>query len=141
MEIGEAQELEWDTTVNEASNMVVADGDLYLDAAQGLSGMYREVFTGWPVADAPNKTNWGLFILNGQFPPGTAVIVKARTADSVAQIPPVPYTVYGSFPPEEFPIELGLNGHFMELELSLTAPDAATIPSIDEVTVVAERAP
>jgi len=141
LEIGEGQEFEWDTAANDSTNVLVQGGDLVLDTSGGLSGLYREVFTGWPVADSPNKTNWGLFILDGTFPDGTTVLVKARVADTEAQIAPVPYTVYGSFPPEEFPIELGLNGHVMEIELSLTAPDTSTVPSINEVTIIAEKAP
>lgn len=139
LEISEGEEFVWDTAANPSSNVVVTNGDLFLQTGQA-SGTYSQVFTGWPAALAPNKTNWGLFIVDGDFPDGTTVGVKTRVADTAAGLAAAAWNVYGVFPPEEFPLLLNLNGHFLEVEFSLSS-SSGNIPSINEVTLVAERAP
>ena len=102
----------------------------------GSVGTYRWVQQGWPQSD----TLWDTLIVQASLPPGTAMWVRYRVADSLAVMPNAAWQgPVGPYPAESWPLDLAVTGDVIEIELSLETTNLAVLPKIKVLTVIARE--
>ncbi|MCK5798662.1 MAG: hypothetical protein KAI47_15825 [Deltaproteobacteria bacterium] len=95
-------------------------------------GWYRQTF------DVCNdrSTKWQKMAFESKVPAGTRFIIRARTADKMADIANVAWRTVVRVPPDSSPVVLPSDmkeGHFIQLEVRLYTQDSAITPSVGKI--------
>jgi YVTN family beta-propeller protein len=97
-------------------------------------GHYTHVF-----GEEGFRLAWTSLTVEGDFPEGTSVKVRVRSADSPAELQAAPwYGPFGPYPPQLFPLDLvpyALAGALLEVELSLLTNKVGVTPTIKGIHV------
>ncbi len=119
------------------SGGVTTNGNGALILAPGsTTGVYRQQVTGWP----QGESFWNVAFLEALTPGTTSVSVRVRAGASASQISFQPWSMLaGPFPPAVPPIDIGLTGAVLEVEISLSAPDTGQTPVVTELKVIGEN--
>lgn len=98
------------------------------------TGFYRHLFGSSGV-----RFHWTSLIVDAYTPSGTSIKVRVRAAVTQEQLESTPWSGYfGPFPPEQFPlnlIPLNLEGHYLEVEVSLYSSKNGDTPIVKAIYV------
>ena len=99
-------------------------------------GFFRTVYNGWPGA----ATLWDKVIVDATLPGDgiSRMEIRYRTADTELGLSGSPWVgPFGPFPPDTFPLNIGIIGNVFELEIRLVSEDPAYVPVVHDVSVIA----
>lgn len=104
------------------------------------SGYYRQIYNGWP----GSITLWDKVIVDATLPGNgiTRLEIRYRTADTEVELSSAAWVgPFGPYPPDTFPLDVGVNGNVFELEIRLITDDPAFKPTVHDISVIAYENP
>ena len=119
---------------NMASMRKIGQGVLVLGTTPG-SGFHRHLLEGWP----GSQTLWDFLILQVSYSgSGSWVTVRTRHGDTIEGVLSAPWSaVHGPYPPDSFPLDLGVQAKFLEIEVTLSSAVSGDTPLLEAINVVA----
>jgi hypothetical protein len=111
-----------------------AQGVLVLGTTPG-SGFHRHLLEGWP----DNQTFWDFLMLQVSYSgDGAWVTIRTRSGDTIEGVLSAPWSgVHGPYPPDSFPLDLGLEAKFLEIEVTLSSAVSGDTPLLEAINVIA----
>ena len=111
-----------------------AQGVLVLGTTPG-SGFHRHLLEGWPDGD----TLWDFLMLQVSYTgSGAWVTVRTRHGDTIDGVLSAPWSaVHGPYPPDSFPLDLGVVAKFLEIEVTLSSAVSGDTPLLEAINVIA----
>ena len=99
-------------------------------------GFYSQVFNGWTGSQTP----WHQLLVDANLPGNgtTWIQIEYRIADTEAGLTNEPWQgPIGTFPPETFPLSLGIVANHVEVKVVMGTNDNDLKPTLHSVTMVA----